>query len=345
MGEGHVGESGAGARAGVEHLPARGRWRRWLWRLLGLSLVLMLAGAVYQAAATAADARRYPPPGQRIDVGGHRLHLYCMGSGLPTVIMEAGAGGFSLHWGLVQPELAKTTRVCSYDRAGLGWSDPRPGPTTSRGVAHELHELLTRAGVPGPYVLVGHSIGGFHVRFYAAEHPEQVAGMVLVDPSVEDADRIVRERFPELSRQGEAAEVLENWVMRAGAALASFGVLRLADVLGLISLADMGALPFEDHGRVRALFSQPRVFWWCSPGGGARSSRLERKRSRSSRSSGSCTRSRPGSRHAVDGSWSQTVVTTSHSSSPSGWWMPCGRSSPLSARSTGRAREGGVPSR
>jgi pimeloyl-ACP methyl ester carboxylesterase len=128
----------------------------------------------------------YSPPGQLVDVGGHRLHLNCTGKSGPAVVLIAGGGDFSFDWGLVQPEVSRFTRVCSYDRAGLAWSDPGATPRTMRQEVYELHTLLKTARVKAPYVLVGHSIGGLIARVYAEQYPHEVAGMVLVDPTHED---------------------------------------------------------------------------------------------------------------------------------------------------------------
>ena len=122
-----------------------------------------------------------PPPGRLMDVGGRKLHLYCTGSGSPTLILEAGAGSFSIDWALIQTEIAKTIRVCSYDRAGYGWSDPGPEWDTVAQVEHDLHFALNKAGINPPFVLVGHSMGGLFVRWYQYQHPDQVAGMVLIE--------------------------------------------------------------------------------------------------------------------------------------------------------------------
>jgi pimeloyl-ACP methyl ester carboxylesterase len=129
------------------------------------------------------------PPGRLVDVGGFRLHLFCTGSpsSSPTVVLLHGLGDSSLDWGLVQLEIARFARVCSYDRAGAGWSDPGPSPRGPLTVAKESHSLLLDAKVTGPYVLVAHSWGGLIARVYAAEYPREVAGMVLVDPTHEDA--------------------------------------------------------------------------------------------------------------------------------------------------------------
>jgi pimeloyl-ACP methyl ester carboxylesterase len=161
----------------------------WLGASLATLLGLMLVGYIYEPVAEAADAKAYPPPGQLVDVGGYRLHINCTGEGSPTVVIESGWRDFSATWGWVQPEVAKTTRICTYDRAGMGWSEASPQPRTAREFAKELHTLLEKANVPGPYVLVGHSMGGYTVRVYAHDYPEEVAGLVLIDPqnlSIED---------------------------------------------------------------------------------------------------------------------------------------------------------------
>lgn len=128
-----------------------------------------------------------PQAGALVDVGGRRLHINCSGvSGGPTVILEAGFGNSSETWASVQPEVAKFARVCSYDRAGLGRSDPAPTPRTAVALTEDLHALLLNAKVPGPYVLVGHSLGGILARLYASYYPSEVAGMVFVDSAHED---------------------------------------------------------------------------------------------------------------------------------------------------------------
>lgn len=153
----------------------------WLGRITVSIIGLSLLGYIVEPIAEAADAKAYPPPGQMVDVGGYRLHINCTGEGSPTVVIESGWGDFSAAWGWVQPEVAKTTRVCTYDRAGMGWSESSPEPRTAREFAKELHTLLEKANVPGPYVLVAHSLGGYTMRVYAHDYPEQVAGLVLID--------------------------------------------------------------------------------------------------------------------------------------------------------------------
>ena len=156
--------------------------------LAGLVVFLVLAGLVYQFVATRIDEYRYPAPGEVVDVGGYSMHLYCTGEGggAPTVVMDSGLGGTVLDWQLVQPEVAQFARVCTYDRAGMGWSEPGAQPRTSQQIVEELHDLLGNAGVQGPYVLVGHSFGGTNVQLYASQYPNEVAGMVLVDSATED---------------------------------------------------------------------------------------------------------------------------------------------------------------
>jgi pimeloyl-ACP methyl ester carboxylesterase len=169
----------------------RGRLRRWIVRgllaLVGLVVVVVLVGLVYQFVATRLAYRKYPAPGQMVAVSGHGMHLYCTGEGRegPTVVMDSGLGGGVLDWQTVQPDVAKFARVCSYDRSGIGWSESGPKPRTSPRIVEELHALLKNAGVGGPYVLVGHSFGGANAQLYAAEYPEEVAGMVLVDSALD----------------------------------------------------------------------------------------------------------------------------------------------------------------
>jgi pimeloyl-ACP methyl ester carboxylesterase len=153
----------------------------WLSRIMLLIIGLSIVGYIYEPIVEAAEVKAYPPPGQMVDVGGYRLHINCTGEGSPTVVIESGWGDMSATWGWVQPEIAKTTRVCTYDRAGMGWSESSPQPRNAREYAQELHTLLIKANEPGPYVLVGHSMGGFTVIVYAHDYPDEVSGLVLVD--------------------------------------------------------------------------------------------------------------------------------------------------------------------
>ena len=163
------------------HRQLRSRSRRWLLYPVIAMLALAAVGGGYETVREAADANAYPMPGQLIDVGGHRLHLNCTGSGSPTVVLEPGAGEMSSDLGWIAPAVARDTRVCVYDRAGRGWSEPADTPQDGAQIATDLHTLLQRGHVPGPYVLAGHSFGGLYVLTFAARYPDEVAGMVLVD--------------------------------------------------------------------------------------------------------------------------------------------------------------------
>ncbi|MGC2465121.1 MAG: alpha/beta hydrolase [Candidatus Acidiferrum sp.] len=173
-----------------------GRLKRWLGRgLLGLLVLVVMGAAVgasYQAIENRADARRFPQQGKSVSLGpafnNLTLNLDCRGQGGPTVILDSGLGVPAIGWNPVQTEAAKFTRVCSYDRAGYGWSGPSVLPRTSMQIVKELHALLEAAHENGPYILVGHSFGGFDVRVYNGQYLAEVAGMVLVDASHEDQE-------------------------------------------------------------------------------------------------------------------------------------------------------------
>ena len=154
---------------------------RWLIYPVIASLAIASIGGMYETAARAHDRNAYPAPGTLYDVGGHRLHLNCTGTGSPTVVLEHGLGATSAGWARITTELSQTTRVCTYDRAGQGWSDDVDNPQDGLAIAADLHTLLARADESGPYVLVGHSAGGPYVMTYAAQYPDEVAGMVLLD--------------------------------------------------------------------------------------------------------------------------------------------------------------------
>jgi pimeloyl-ACP methyl ester carboxylesterase len=201
-------------------------------RIIGtFMLVVVLLGAsglTYQSISEAKDQHHYQPPGQMVDVGGYRLLLDCTGQGSPTVVLESGLGGPALQWALVQQRLEKITQVCSYDRAGLGWSDIGPLPRTTHQMVTELHTLLHNAGVQGPYVLVGHSLGGFNVRLFAHEYPSETAGIVLV-ASGKDNDK---SKMPPEYKKIEESNTQSD---RLFITLTRFGLTRIAGNLGLLS--------------------------------------------------------------------------------------------------------------
>ena len=157
------------------------RSARWLLYAVLAVLGIAAVGGGYETVRESLDARAYPPPGQLVDVGGHRLHLHCTGTGSPTVVLEPGQGGVSSDLAWIAPAVAQHTTVCVYDRAGRGWSDATDNPQDGAQIAADLHTLLHRAQVPGPYVLAGHSFGGLYVQAFAAQFPDEVAGLVLLD--------------------------------------------------------------------------------------------------------------------------------------------------------------------
>lgn len=158
------------------------RFYRKLWRL---SVPVFVAAVTGLPLATNATGD-VPPPGRLVSVGDHRLHIACVGTGGPTVLLDAGLGGSSLEWERVKPLLAKHLRTCAYDRAGYGWSEGGPLPRTSERIVFELNTLLRDGQIPGPYILVGHSFGGFNVRLYADYYGKHIAGLVLVDSAHEE---------------------------------------------------------------------------------------------------------------------------------------------------------------
>ena len=202
----------------------RGRLLRWSLYPVAVLMLLASIGGGVETVAEAADAQAHPAPGRLIEVGGHRLHLRCMGAGSPTVVIETGGGDMSSNLGWILPAVARHTRVCGYDRAGRGWSDTTVAPTHGMRIATDLHTLLVRGGVPGPYVLAGHSFGGLYVLTFAHRYPSEVAGMVLVDSTM-----------PKASARGGGAPDL---VHRITALLANTGRLGLLRVVAPLSAGD-----------------------------------------------------------------------------------------------------------
>ena len=163
------------------HRHLRSHTRRWLLYPVIALMALASVTAGYETVREHVDASAYPMSGQLIDVGGHRLHLHCTGSGSPTVVLQPGGGDMSSVMGWIAPAVAEHTRVCVYDSAGRGWSDPSDATQDGVQMMTDLHTLLHRGNVPGPYVLAGHSFGGLYVRIFADRYPDEVAGMVLID--------------------------------------------------------------------------------------------------------------------------------------------------------------------
>lgn len=179
------------------------------------------AGVIYQAAGAAADRRLYPPPGRMVDVGGHRLHLVERGAGEPAVIFESGISATCLNWTRVRTEVERFTRACTYDRAGLGWSDLAESARIASNILSDLHALLEAARLPKPFILVGHSFGGLLVRAYASRRPDDVAGLVLVDPLSASEWLNISPAQARMLRLGVR-------LSRRGAFLARIGIVRAA---------------------------------------------------------------------------------------------------------------------
>lgn len=218
------------------HRNLHGRSRWLVYTLLGAYMLAGL-GAGYQTIGEALDRRAHTAPGQLVDVGGHRLHLSCAGSGAPAVVLEAGLGGTGAGWALISAAIAHDTTVCVYDRAGRGWSDVASGRQDGVAVATDLHELLERGRVPAPYVLVGHSTGAQYVRIFAGRYPEQVAGMVLLD-----------------GQPAEAFEGLPDFPAFYNRFRRVSGVLPLLARLGLARL--LAHSPARDANSLRAEFAE-----------------------------------------------------------------------------------------
>jgi pimeloyl-ACP methyl ester carboxylesterase len=223
--------------------------------------LLPLAGASYEAIASASDSRNHPAPGELIDVGGYRLHLNCTGEGAPTIILDAGLGGSSLDWSLVQPDLSRSTRTCSFDRAGMGWSDQGQGERTPEHIADELALLLDRGHINGPYVLVAHSLAGKNARVFAMRHHEAVAGMVLLDARHEYVDEQTN-----ASEQETFLDALESQSFQYGAAR-RLGIVRLFGG----QLAGVPSMPAPMRAEIALMATRPEAIATTSEEARARS--------------------------------------------------------------------------
>jgi pimeloyl-ACP methyl ester carboxylesterase len=222
------------------HRQLHSRSRRWLlYPVTALLAVASISGG-YETVAEAADASAHPMAGQLIDVGGHSLRLSCTGAGSPTVVLEPGAGEMSADLGWVAPAVARDTRVCVYDRAGRGWSQPAQATQDGARIATDLHTLLHRGNVPGPYVLAGHSFGGLYVQSFAAQYPDDVVGMVLIDSTAPKT-----KPTPASTDDGSSYNVMGR-VSALASSSARFGLGRLYGQF------DWGSLPPASRDQARA---------------------------------------------------------------------------------------------
>src|SRR6266550_2848192 len=193
---------------------------KWLGSVV---LITGLTGAIHEQVAERRDRERLPQIGRSVDIGGRSLNIYCSGEGRPAVIFDSGNGDPGYVWADIQPEIAKLTRACWFDRAGEGWSDIGPFPRTSAAMSTDLHKLLHRAGIPAPYILVGHSLGGMTIRVYNGMYPTDVAGAVLVDAAHGDEAT----RAPAFMLGRSAPRRLWHSIWIAGQTARVTGLLRL----------------------------------------------------------------------------------------------------------------------
>jgi pimeloyl-ACP methyl ester carboxylesterase len=206
--------------------------RRFVKAASVVVLFLALVGMTYQSVATALERRELERPGRFVDVGGHQLHIHCLGQGVPTVVLEAAAGGMSAAWGWVQPDVATVTRVCTYDRAWLGWSEGGDDGYSPAHTLEELHTLLVNANEQGPFVLVGHEFGATVVRDFASRYGSETAAVILVKET------------------GASTGTLS---VRAWPWLARVGLLRVAGTLSNLA----AELPAESSAVVRIFLNRP----------------------------------------------------------------------------------------
>lgn len=202
----------------------------WFVIIVGITVLCVIIAGLRESTAARSDLERDTVPGRRVDLGGYRLHLNCSGQGQPLVVLDAGLGDAGLVWQTVQEQAAAYGRICWYDRAGYGWSDPGPKPRTYQKAAEELHTLLRNAGEQGPFVLVGHSAGANTVRLYAAAYPEEVAGLVLIEPPLLTGANPILVGMLQLMRQGLK---MLSWL----------GIIRLLGKRSKMNLLFGGATP------------------------------------------------------------------------------------------------------
>jgi len=226
------------------HRDVQGRSRWLLYPIVGVLALLAVGGAI-ETVMEATDGGRSASGGELVDVGGHKLFIACSGTGSPTVVLEGGLGQGSDYFALIAPAVATRTRVCAYDRAGHGRSEPATGPQDGMAIARDLHALLAASGNHGLYILAGHSSGGVYVRFFAAAYPDEVAGVVLLDA-----------QSPHLTPVQAAAQSAENPMSTLAGVLPGLARVGVARLLSTVASND---LPADVTARRRAFEATPRA--------------------------------------------------------------------------------------
>lgn len=222
--------------------------KRLLLFVLSAIIILIGSGFLYEAIASNIAKKQYPPPGKLVDAGGFKLHLNKQGSGGPTIILEAGSGETSLSWRNIPEELAKIATVVSYDRAGYAWSESSPNERTGANIVRELHDALRNEGLPGPYLVVGHSLGGMYARLFTETYRDDVLGLVLVDARPENDER-------------ETASILKSENFAGNPSAAILTLLKRSGVMRLFQNSLLaGMVAKEDRGEFINVISTPSYF-------------------------------------------------------------------------------------
>lgn len=231
-----------------EKKSSKRKWKKLLLIVLSAIILLIGSGFLYEAIASNAAKKQYPAPGKLVDAGGFKLHIHKQGTGSPTIILESGSGETSLSWRDIPDQLAKSATVVSYDRAGYAWSESSPNERTGANIVRELHNALMNEGLPGPYLVVGHSLGGMYARLFTQTYRDDVMGLVLVDARPENDER-------------ETAAILKAEKFAGNPSAAILTILKRSGVMRLFqdSLLE-GMVAKEDRGKFINVISTPSYF-------------------------------------------------------------------------------------